>query len=572
MKPAFRKIKIGEVLLKLGFITDEQLQNALEEHKEKGIKLGDALIQLKYIDESGLGTALADQLKIPYIDLKHYPIKPEIIRKVPERVARRYRSLLIDIVQGEYLIGMSDPTDLMAFDELHHILGSKIRLAVVGEQDVLRIIDMVYRRTADIVSFAAELKEELGKGQNESHTIEADIVGAEAAPVAKLLDSIFEDAVQVGASDVHIEPDEKFLRIRQRIDGILHEHIVHGKEIVSALVLRIKLIANLNISEKRLPQDGRFHLEIKSHPLDVRVSTMPIYYGESVVMRLLDKSGGLLKFDALGMPTEILERFQALIHKPYGMVLVTGPTGSGKTTTLYASLNDLNVEGKKIITIEDPIEYTLPRINQVQMNQSIGLTFAQILRSALRQDPDIVMVGEMRDEETAEIGLRAAMTGHLVLSTLHTNDSISSAIRLIDMGAKGFLVAGALKGVIAQRLIRRICESCVTAYTPNKQEEVWIRGLFPNMNANEALQLKQGAGCSRCNQMGYRGRIGIYELLEITDELADALRINDSRAFTQLAQKQPSFKSLTYAALEYALQGITSLSEVFRIAGEAGSE
>jgi MSHA biogenesis protein MshE len=566
MKTTFKKVKIGEVLLKLGFINEEQLQKALGEQKEKGIELGDALVQLGYIDQAGLGTALANQLKIPYIDLKHYQIKPDIIRKIPERVARRHRSLLLDI-QGEYLIGMSDPTDLLAFDELHDILGAKLRIAVVTEDDVMRVIDMVYRRTADIVSFAAELKEELGKGQSALRTTDAEVIGAEAAPVAKLLDSIFEDAVQVGASDIHIEPDEKFLRIRQRIDGVLHEHIVHGKEIVSALVLRIKLIANLNISEKRLPQDGRFHINVKDHSIDVRVSTMPVYYGESVVMRLLDKSGGLLKLEQLGMPEKVLTRFMGLVHQPNGMILVTGPTGSGKTTSLYAALNDLNVEGKKIITIEDPIEYTLPRVNQVQVNTTIGLTFSQVLRSALRQDPDVVMVGEMRDEDTVEIGLRAAMTGHLVLSTLHTNDSISSATRLIDMGAQGFLVAGALRGVIAQRLIRRICAICITNYNPNKQELAWIEGLFPEA-PSLSFQLKQGLGCSRCNQTGYRGRIGIYELLEISGELADVLRTNDARAFSAIAQQQPHFRSLAHAALEYALEGVSSLSEVFRIAGE----
>lgn len=567
MNSSFKKIKIGEVLLKLGLINEDQLQKALHEQKDKGVKLGDALIQLGYIDEAGLGVALADQLKIPYIELKHYPIKPEIICKIPERIARRHRSLLIDVLQDEYLIGMSDPTDLLAFDELQNILGPKLRIAVVTEDNVMRIIDMVYRRTADIVSFAAELKEELVKGQAPVRSTDADVVGAEAAPVAKLLDSIFEDAVQMGASDIHIEPDEKFLRIRQRIDGVLHEHIVHGKEIVSALVLRIKLIANLNISEKRLPQDGRFHIKIKDHSIDVRVSTMPVYYGESVVMRLLDKSGGLLKFEQIGMPEKVLTRFMKLIHSPNGMILVTGPTGSGKTTTLYASLNDLNVEGKKIITIEDPVEYTLPRINQVQINLTIGLTFSQVLRSALRQDPDIVMVGEMRDEDTVEIGLRAAMTGHLVLSTLHTNDSISSATRLIDMGAQGFLVAGALRGIIAQRLIRRICETCITHYIPNRQELSWIEGLFPEAHSL-SFQLKQGLGCSRCNQTGYRGRIGIYELLEINDQLADVLRTNDSQAFSHMARQQPHFISLAHAALEYALSGVSTLSEVFRIAGE----
>jgi len=569
VKAPAKKVKIGDVLLHLGYIDEEQLHTAIKSHKENGIKLGEALVQLGYIDESALGTALADQLKIPFLDLKHYPIKPEIIRKVPERVARRYRVLLIDIVRGEYLIGMTDPTDVMALDELNHVLGPKMRVAVVSESDVMRVIDLVYRRTEDIVSFAAELKDEIGKSQAKIADI-TEVTEATDAPVAKLLESIFEDAVQMSASDIHIEPDENFLRIRQRVDGALQEHIVHGKEIVSALVLRIKLIANLNISEKRLPQDGRISIKIKKHELDVRISTMPVYYGESVVMRLLDKSGGVRNFSQLGMPETILNRVQVIIHKPYGMFLVTGPTGSGKTTTLYAVLNELNTVEKKIITIEDPVEYTLPRVNQVQVNQEIGLTFAHVLRSALRQDPDIVMVGEMRDEETVEIGLRSAMTGHLVLSTLHTNDSISSATRLMDMGAKGFLLAGALRGVLAQRLVRRICDSCITDYKLQKNDETWILGMFPDVDQGRLEHLKQGKGCSRCNQTGYRGRIGVYELFEMDAPLEDALREGDTTTFTHLAQTQPTFKPLAHSAFQYALEGITTLSEVFKVIGGTG--
>lgn len=569
MKTPLKKIRIGDILVELGFITLEQLQRALDVHKGEGLKLGDALIKLGYIDEVALGTALADQLKVPYIDLKHYPIKSEIIRKVPERIARRYKALLIDIVHGEYLVGMSDPTDLMAYDELQNIFGSKMRLAVVAESDVVRIIDLVYRRTEDITSFAQELKEELVKTAP-LLAEKSEISTAEAAPVVKMLESIFADAVQMGASDIHIEPDEKFLRIRQRIDGVLQEQIVHGKEIISALALRIKLIANLDISEKRLPQDGRFTMQVKGRHIDVRLSTMPVYYGESIVMRLLDKTGGILKFEQLGIPGNILERLRTIIHKPNGIILVTGPTGSGKTTTLYAALNELNTPEKKIITIEDPVEYTLPRINQIQAHAGIGLTFANILRSTLRQDPDIIMVGEMRDEETVEIGLRAALTGHLVLSTLHTNDSIGSVFRLMDMGGQGYMVAASLRGILAQRLLRRLCDACVMPYEPSKREEVWIRSMFGENLTTDKLSLKTGKGCSRCGQTGYHGRIGVYELLEMNDVLAEVLRINDNSKFIEVAKKQPHFKSLAQAAFEYALQGTTSLLEVFRITGEAG--
>lgn len=561
-----RKVRLGDILVQGNYITEEQLQKALkQQHEQGGGKLGDILIQMKFIDEQKLAHALSDQLKLPFLDMKHYPLKPDIIRKLPERIARRFRVILIDNEDGYNMVGMADPTDLVAYDEISRFLGNKNKIYVVAESDVMRTIDLVYRRTEDIASFAEELKVELGKGEP-LVTIDKEVVSAEAAPVAKLLDSIFEDAVQMGASDIHIEPGETFLRIRQRVDGVLHEHIVRGTEIVSALVLRIKLIANLNISEKRLPQDGRFQMRVKNHYIDVRVSTMPVYYGESVVMRLLDKSTGILRMDQLGMPEDILERMREIIHKPYGMVLVTGPTGSGKTTTLYAALSELNTEEDMIITIEDPVEYTLPRINQVQVNQAIGLTFASVLRSGLRQDPDIVMVGEMRDEETVQIGLRAAMTGHLVLSTLHTNDSVSSAIRLVDMGAQGYLVAGALRGILAQRLVRRICDACIEDHKPTPQEAVWLSGIAAKETLPEIF--KQGAGCSRCNKTGYRGRIGVYELLEMDEPLADALRLNDTRAFIHNANLQPQFKPLTLAALDYALKGVTTLSEVFRVAGE----
>ncbi len=555
------------MLIKEGYITEDQLKQALAVQQEKGSKLGDVLIQLHFIDEVKLARTLSNQLKLPFIDMRHYPIKKEVITKIPERIARRFRVLLIDISDGGFLVAMADPTDLVAYDELVRILGGKINVAVVVESDVLRVLDLVYRRTEDITSFAQELKEEIIKEEPTVEVSQVDLMSAEAAPVAKLLDSIFEDAVQMGASDIHIEPDEKFLRIRQRIDGVLHEHIVNSIEIIPALVLRIKLIANLNISEKRLPQDGRFHMRMKSHSIDVRVSTMPVYYGESVVMRILDKSTGILEMDQLGMPDVVLERIRSLIHKPYGMVLVTGPTGSGKTTTLYAALSELNTEQDMIITIEDPVEYTLPRINQVQVNQNIGLTFSSVLRSAVRQDPDIVMVGEMRDEETVQIGLRAAVTGHLVLSTLHTNDSISAVTRLLNMGAAGYLVASSLRGILAQRLVRRICDACAGPHIVSEPEKAMLHAILGDKAAGN-YQFMQGIGCSRCNQTGYRGRIGVFELLEITDKLADDLRKNDTAAFTNDAAKAPNFKPLTQTAMEYAIKGVTTLEEVFRVAGE----
>jgi MSHA biogenesis protein MshE len=323
-------------------------------------------------------------------------------------------------------------------------------------------------------------------------------------------------------------------------------------------------MSNLDISEKRLPQDGRFHIKVKGHGLDVRLSTMPVSHGESVVMRLLDQSAEALGLEQMGMPPRMLERFRLLIQRPHGLLLVTGPTGSGKTTTLYAALRELNSAEQKIITVEDPVEYRLPRINQVQVNPRIDLTFARVLRSALRQDPDIVMVGEMRDQETAEIGLRAAMTGHLVLSTLHTNDALSSALRLVDMGAQGYLAAAALRAVVAQRLVRRICEGCRAPYQPEPQEQVWLAAIVGPGAAQ--LRFHHGPGCTQCNGTGFRGRIGIFELLELDGAMADALRRNDPVAYAEAARGRPDFQPLTRCALDYAGRGLTSLSEVFRVA------
>jgi len=365
------------------------------------------------------------------------------------------------------------------------------------------------------------------------------------------------------ASDIHIEPDENQLRIRQRIDGVLQENILKENKIASAMVLRLKLMAGLDISEKRLPQDGRFNLQISGHNVDVRMSTMPVQHGESVVMRLLDQTAGLLTFDETGMPADLIARIRHQISRPHGMVLVTGPTGSGKTTTLYAALSELNQSSKKIITVEDPVEYRLPRVNQVQINSKIDLTFSAVLRTALRQDPDIIMIGEMRDKETVEIGLRGALTGHLVLSTLHTNDAITSALRLIDMGAAGFLVGSSLRAVIAQRLVRKVCDSCAIDYEPNSQEKLWLTNLVGE-NAT-SHQFKHGKGCQSCQYTGYRGRIGVFELLEMNEPMMAALKKDDSEGFAKLAKANPTFRPLAIAAFDYATQGITSVEEVLRL-------
>jgi MSHA biogenesis protein MshE len=560
-----KKIRIGDLLVEHRVITQEQLELALKEQRKLGRKLGQTLVTLGYVSEANLLDFLSKQLSIPLVDLKHFELKPELVKKLPETVARRYRSLVLKQSGNEYLVGMADPTDLFAFDELVKHLGHSIKLALLREAQLLETFDQVYRRTSEISNLAEELGQELSGADFDIASL-LDAVSDEDVPVARLLKSIFEDAVQMKASDIHIEPDENVLRIRQRIDGILHEQVMKEKNIGAAVALRLKIMGGLEISEKRIPQDGRFNMRVKSRSIDVRLSTMPVQYGESVVMRLLDQTSGILDLGSLGMPDEILQRFRRVIHRPHGLILVTGPTGSGKTTTLYAALQELNTSDTKIITAEDPVEYRLPRINQVQVKQKIGLNFAEILRAALRQDPDVILVGEMRDQETAEIGLRAAMTGHMVLSTLHTNDAIHTADRLLDMGAEGFLIAAALQAIVAQRLVRRICDSCVEEHPLSDQEAIWLESVL-NVKT-KGIAFKHGHGCRHCNNTGYRGRIGVYELLEPEKPMLDALRANDSVRFAEAVRANKQFRPMRLNAFDYAKTGVTTVEEVMRITSE----
>ena len=560
MRPRL-KMRLGDLLVHENIISSEQLDHALTDQKSSGRKLGDTLIALGFISEPQLLRFLAQQLNIPFLDIAQRQINAEQAQIIPETYARRYRAIVLEADENEVLLGMSDPTDLGGLDQLGPLVAPRtIQLAIVQENQILEAFDAVYRRTQDIASFAEKLDEEYAD-EAEFELSALDDTTSDAT-VVKLLHSIFEDAVQVRASDIHIEPDEKILRIRQRVDGVLQENTLNQVKIAAALVLRLKLMSGLDISEKRIPQDGRFNIKVKGHTLDVRVSTMPVANGEAVVMRLLDQSAGLLTLEQTGMPDAMAEKFRAAINRPHGMILVTGPTGSGKTTTLYGALSELNKPDLKIITSEDPIEYRLPRINQVQVNSKIGLDFAAILRTTLRQDPDIIMVGEMRDQETVEIGLRGALTGHLVLSTLHTNDSVTSAIRLIDMGAAPYLVATSLRGVLAQRLVRRICENCKEPKAPSAQENAWVNFLNPALNS---ATFCKGRGCNSCNHTGYKGRIGVFEFLEMNEDMMNALRDNDTQGFVDATKANKDFVPLSHMALEYAAQGKTSLDEVFKV-------
>ncbi|WP_429078190.1 MSHA fimbrial ATPase MshE [Aeromonas veronii] len=563
------KMRLGDLLVQEQIISDDQLQLALQQQRQTGRKLGTTLIDLGFISEVQLLQFLARQLDVPFFDLNNLTIDAAAVPLLPEVQARRYRALAVNLTDNKVTVAMSDPADLSALDAIAALLSPRIMvLAVAREGQLLEYFDRLYRRTREIESFAEQLQEEY---QDSGFELGSSNLGANdegEATVAKLLRSLFEDAVQVGASDIHIEPDEKVLRIRQRIDGILHENILNEVRIAQALVLRLKLVAGLDISEKRLPQDGRFNMKVRGRDVDVRMSTMPVQYGESVVMRLLDQSSGILSLTETGMPPEILTRFRRQLKRPHGMILVTGPTGSGKTTTLYGALSELNQSSNKIITVEDPVEYRLSRVNQVQVNPKIGLTFSNVLRSTLRQDPDILLVGEMRDNETVEIGLRGAITGHLVLTTLHTNDAVTSALRLIDMGAPGYLVASALRAVVAQRLVRRVCEHCVEEKAPDEGQATWLTVLSGEAPGQHTYH--KGRGCQSCNFTGYSGRIGVYELLELDQPMMDALRRNDAEGFAKAARQHEHYQPLALTALDYARQGITSVDEVLRLAEDLG--
>lgn len=560
-----KKIRLGELLVEKKLITQGQLDQAIIEQQGSGEKIGRVLVQMGLVNEQEILNIISDQLHIPFVDLGHFNFNPDLVRKLPETHARRYRAIVLSKEGDNLLVGMGDPTDIFAYDEITRQLNTAINLAVVSETALVKTFNLVYRRTDEIKDFAQKLDAELTESDIDLEQLAVSGNVADA-PVVKLLQSLFEDALQVNASDIHIEPDEKILRIRQRIDGVLYEHEMEEKNIATALVMRLKIMSGLDISEKRLPQDGRFHIRVKEHSIDVRLSTMPTQHGESVVMRLLDQSGNMLDLEHLGMPDTIRNDFRSVIHAPHGLILVTGPTGSGKSTTLYAALQELNSPGKKIITAEDPVEYRLPRMNQVQVNTKIGLNFAEILRAALRQDPDVILIGEMRDQLTVEIAIRAAMTGHLVLSTLHTNDAMHSLERLLDMGSEGYLIATVLRAVVAQRLVRKICSSCKFETGITEQQAVWLASVTGK--EPQGLTFYQGRGCARCHNTGYVGRIGVYELLEPDEAMLESLRVNDTNAFAKAVRQNKTYKPLLFNAIELAEAGITSLQEAMRLSGE----
>jgi MSHA biogenesis protein MshE len=559
-----KPVQLGSTLVNQGYLTLDRLNEALAEQKRTGRMLGRVLIENNYVTEEQMAKTLAAQQGIPYIDLRRYDVVPEVVRIITEVQARRFHAIVLENRGSTYLVGLTDPTNLRAQDELSSLLGRPLDIAAISIDQFNQTADRIYRKTSQIGEYAKEVERDVERDSgvvdiNQMSTSIDDI----DAPVVKLLQTIFDEAAQMRASDIHIEPQEKKLVVRFRIDGTMHHQVDADQKISSALLVRLKLLAGLDIAEKRLPQDGRIAVKVGSSRIDIRMSTMPTQYGESVVMRLLIQAQGLLDLEKTGMSPELLHKFNSAIKAPHGIILVTGPTGSGKSTTLYGALERLNQPSVKILTCEDPVEYRIAGINQVQVNEKIDLTFARVLRSFLRQDPDILLVGEIRDQETAQIAARAAMTGHLVLSTLHTNDAASAPGRLVDMGVPGYMIASTLLGVVSQRLLRVICSYCSEPYQPGHEELEWVKH-FLGDNLTQA-DFRHGKGCSRCNGVGFIGRTGVFEMVEMTAPLAAAIHKGDLVHFERMAREQMGINSLNHRALDLVVKGQTTVAEAMTV-------
>jgi len=555
--------RIGELLVRSNLISNQQLRKAQEETRKNGKRLGFNLTKLGYIKEDDLADFLSKQYGVPSINLEDFDIEESIISLIPKDVASKHQVIPVNRSGATLTVAMSDPSNIFAIDDLKFLTGYNIQAVVAPEAAINEAFDRYYDSAEAFDTFLESFDDQGIEFVEERGLDEADEDEAEAAPVIKLVNLILTDAVKKNASDIHVEPYEKDFRIRFRIDGVLYEVMKPPLKLKNAMTSRIKIMSSLDIAERRLPQDGRIKLKLgQRKEMDFRVSVLPTLYGEKVVLRLLDKSNLQLDMTKLGFEQKALDDFKHAIHKPFGMVLVTGPTGSGKTTTLYSAMSELNKVGENISTAEDPVEFNLSGINQVQVHEDIGLNFAAALRSFLRQDPDIIMVGEVRDFETAEIAVKAALTGHLVLSTLHTNDAPSTVNRLLNMGVEPFLVASSVNCILAQRLGRRICESCKEVDTVPVQTLI-DTGMSPEI-AN-TVTLYKGAGCSRCSDTGYKGRVAIYEVMPVGDELKEFILNGASTSELKREAMRLGMKSMRQSALTKMEEGMTTLKEVLRV-------
>jgi type IV pilus assembly protein PilB len=560
MTTVTRKSKqLGQILIELGYISPEQLEVALEEHRKTPKSLGRVLIDLGMIKESDLVRALAEQVGLEFVDLADFPIDSVATSLLPEALARRYKALPIGERDGKLLVAMSDPANVYALDDIRTITGRDVLPVVSTANDVEAAIQKYAGMDSQVEAMASIVADATGDEE------ETDLdLSVEDAPIVRLVNAIMTQAIGDRASDVHIEPREHDVRIRFRVDGVLMEPMPPApKNIQNGLISRMKVMADLNIAEKRVPQDGRIAMKIGGKQIDLRMATLPTVYGEKVVLRILDTSNAMMRLEELGFLEDAYNRFSVSFRKPYGAILVTGPTGSGKSTTMYGTLNILNEIDKNIITVEDPVEYRLAGVNQMQVNVKAGLTFAAALRSILRADPDIVLIGEIRDKETATIAIEAALTGHLVLSSLHTNDAASAITRLVEMDVETFLVASAIDAVVGQRLARKLCDRCKNAYRPD-ENELYAAG-YPDWLWPEIQQLWKPVGCPTCANTGFRGRIGLYEVMQMTEEIERLTVERASADAIKAVAVQQGMMTLRDDGLEKARMGLTSLEEVARV-------
>lgn len=555
-----RRKRLGDMLIDAQKITSEQLSAALDVQKSTGERLGEVLVSKGFLSQEEIIGVLEAQLGIPRIDLKKFKIDQKSVKLVPENLARKHELIAVQN-DGVFLtVAMSDPLNYFALDDVKMAAGMDVKPVIATRDDISASIERYYGGKAAERAIE-DFKKEYRLLEREADSInDSDI---NSAPTVRLVNSIIEQAVRIGASDIHIEPFEKEIRVRYRVDGVLQEMMRMNKLTLPAIVTRVKILSQMNIAEKRVPQDGRIETQVDGKDIDLRVSTLPTIYGEKLVIRILNKSSFLYSKEELGLTAEDIKKYNSMIANPYGIILVTGPTGSGKSTTLYSMLKELNNSEKNIITVEDPVEYTIPGINQVQVNIKAGLTFSSGLRSILRQDPNIIMVGEIRDAETAEIAVRSSLTGHLVLSTLHTNDAPGAVTRLLDMGIEPFLLSSSLVGVIAQRLVRKICSSCKEEYTASEWEK---RLLMYTYDMEEELVLHRGKGCQYCGGSGYKGRTAIFEIMPIGRKQRALI---DKRASTDelrdFSVKEEGMKTLRQSAVQLVLEGVTGIEEMLRV-------
>ncbi|BBB33167.1 type IV pilus assembly protein PilB [Thermotomaculum hydrothermale] len=566
--------KLGDLLVEAGLITKEQLQEALEIQKKDNERLGTILVKLGYLTEEEITSFLSKQYGIPAVNLEHFEISEDVIKRIPSDIARKYMLIPITRTGSTLTVAMADPTNIYALDDIKFLTGLNVEPVVASELSIKKAIDKYYGSETQIElrKVVEDLEGDLGEDTDlevvedeEEIDLDSLVASVEEAPVVKFVNMMLVDAVKKGASDVHVEPYEKYYRVRFRIDGILHEVMKPPLSMKDAITSRIKIMSKLDIAEKRLPQDGRIKLKMKiegkKKELDFRVSVLPTLFGEKIVMRILDPEKLMLDMTRLGFEQESLDKFTEAIRKPYGMVLVTGPTGSGKTNTLYSAISQLNTPETNIMTAEDPVEFNLPGINQVNVRDEIGLTFASALRSFLRQDPNIILVGEIRDFETAEIAIKAALTGHLVLSTLHTNDAPSTISRLMNMGIEPFLVATSVNLICAQRLVRRVCKNCKEEVKVPKKTLLDIG--FKEEELKD-LKIYKGKGCDVCNGSGYKGRVGLYEVMEVTDAIKDLILSGATALDLREQAIKEGMITLRRSGLIKIKAGITSIEEVLR--------